>query len=224
MKRWRWMVVFVVSLLLFAGCARVSLDPCLRATPPVAAFRVSPETGELPILVTLDASDSFAKAGNIVEYRGDFGDGTTGNGPVVRHRFDRDPASPEEREFRVTLTVTQESATDRDLCRLTGQTVRSLSYGVSHPLNVARWEIKATYYGSLIEGCVRNESVDLRVPHGQVSARFYREPDHVLVGQEQTEIWDVRPGEERLFMIPTALRAWQFDWIELRTEAFTAQP
>lgn len=224
MKRWRWGVLVLIGAALLSGCARVSPDPCLRVSLPVAAFRVSPESGELPLLVTVDASDSFAREGTIVEYCWEFGDGTTGNGPVVQHRFDRDPTGPEEREFRITLTVTQESATDHGLCRLAAQTVRVLRYGISRPLNVVCWEVKPVYYGSLIEGFVRNESADLRVTHGRVVAFFYRGPDQLLVGQEETEIWDVRPGEERLFMIPTYLRPWQFDWVGLRTEAFTAQP
>ncbi len=87
-----------------------------------------------------------------------------------------------------------------------GNIVEYLCYGFSRPLNVLRWEIRAAYYGSPIEGFVRNERADLRVTHGQVLARFYREPDHVPVGQAPTEIGNVRPGTERLFLIQTALR------------------
>jgi len=221
MKKW-WVVVG--GALLLSGCARVGPDPCSGVAPPVAAFRVSPEGGELPLLVTLDATDSFSSAGSIVEYVWDFGDGTMGNGAVVSHKFEGDPEGPEEQEFRVVLTVTQELITHQGPCRLIGQTVRVLRYGISRPLNVVRWERKSTYYGSLIEGFVRNESVDLRVTHGQVVARFYREPHHVLVGEAHAQIWDLRPGEERFFMIPSYLSPRQYDWVELRTDAFTVQP
>ncbi|GAB4311780.1 MAG: hypothetical protein Kow0097_13360 [Candidatus Bipolaricaulota bacterium] len=219
MRRWWW--TLVGGVLLLSGCLRVVPDPCRGVAPPLATFRVSVEGGELPLLVTLDATDSFPGAGCIVEYLWEFGDGTLGSGAVVHHKFDRDPEGPEEQEFRVVLTVVQELITEQGPCRLTGQAVRVLRYGISRPLNVVGWELKSTYYGSLIEGFVRNESADLRVTHGQVVARFYRGPDHVLVGQADAEIWDVRPGEERFFMIPTYVRPWQYDWIELRTGAFT---
>lgn len=222
MKRSWWLAVG--GALLLSGCARVVPDPCQGVALPVAAFRVSAEGGELPLLVTLDGTDSFPRAGSIIEHLWEFGDGTFGNGPVVRHKFERDPEGPEEQEFRVVLTVVQELITDQGPCRLTGQTVRVLRYGVSHPLNVVRWELKSTYYGSMIEGVVRNESTDLRVTHGQVVARFYRGPDHALVGDADAEAWDVGPREERLFMIPTYLWPWQFDWIELHAKAFTALP
>ncbi|MBC7220386.1 PKD domain-containing protein [Candidatus Bipolaricaulota bacterium] len=220
MRKWCW--ALVGGMLLLSGCVRVAPDPCRGAAPPLATFRVSAEGGELPLLVTLDATDSVPGAGCIVEYLWEFGDGTLGSGAVVHHKFDRDPEGPEEQEFRVVLTVIQELITDQGPCRLTGQAVRILRYGISRPLNVVRWEVKPTYHGSLIEGLVRNESADLRLTHGQVVARFYREPGHVLVGQAQRELWDIRPGEERLFMIATYLWPWEFDWVELRTEAFTA--
>jgi len=223
MKQRLWRLI-LVSGLLISGCTRVAVDPCARVSPPVAAFRVSPESGELPALVTFDASDSLSREGDLISYRWDFGDGRTGEGRVVEHRFDRDPRGPEEEEFRVTLTVTQEAETEYGTCRLVGETVRVLRYGVTRPLDVVQWEAKATYYGTLIEGVVRNVSTDLRVTHGRVIARFHAGPEHALVAVGERELWDIRPGEERLFMIPTYLWPWQFDWVELQTEAFTAQP
>lgn len=224
MRRRRWLALVLIGAALFLGCTRTLPDPCRGVVSPVATFRVSPEGGELPLLVTLDASDSFARVGQIAEYNWEFEDGTTGSGRIVEHRFDRPSAGAEEQEFRVTLTVVQELPTEAGLCRLAAQTVRVLRYGISRPLNVLQWELKSVYYGSLIEGVVRNESADRRVTHAEVYARFYREPGHVLVGQAQRELWDIRPGEERLFMISTYLWPWEFDWVELRTEAFTAQP
>lgn len=215
---------FLACLLGLFGCGRIPVDPCSTVQPPVAMFRVFPESGELPTLVTLDASDSLASAGALVEYLWDFGDGTRASGPVVRHKFADDPTGPEEQAFQVTLTVVQECAMDGVTCRQTDQTARVLRYGRSYPLNVVCWEINPIYYGSLIEGFVRNESEDLRVTHGRVMALFYRGPDHVLVGLGERDLWDIRPGEERFFMVPASLRPGEFDWVELRTQAFTAKP
>lgn len=223
MKQRFWKLILVCGLLI-SGCTRVEVDPCADVSPPVAAFRVSPESGELPTLVTFDASDSLPRDGHLISYSWDFGDGRAGEGRVVEHRFDRDPEGLEEREFRVTLTVTQEAETAYGTCCLVGQTVRVLRYGITRPLNVVQWEAKATYYGTLVEGVVRNESADLRVTHGRVIARFYVGTEHTLVAVGERDLWDIRSGEERLFMIPAYLWPWQFDWVELRTEAFTTQP
>lgn len=224
MRRRQWVALVLGGAAVMSGCTRTPTDPCRGVAPPVATFRVAPEGGELPLLVTLDASDSFAEGGQITEYRWDFGDGTAGIGRVVEHRFDRAPGGAEEQEFRVALTVVQESLTEGGQCWLSARTVRVLRYGISHPLNVLHWDLEHVYNGSLIEGVVRNESADRRVTHAEVHARFYREPGHVLVGQAQRELWDIRPGEERVFMILTYLWPWEYDWVELRTEVFTAQP
>ncbi len=224
MKHRRWLALGAIGAVLFSGCTRTSRDPCHGVVAPVATFRVSPETGELPLLVTFDASDSFPGIGEIVEYRWEFGDGTAGTGRHVKHRFDLSAAGAEEQEFWVTLTVVQALLTEAGPCCLSAQAIRVLRYGISRPLNVVRWDLRLTYSGSLIEGIVRNLSADRRVTHAEVHARFYREPGHVVVGQAQRELWDIRPGEERLFMIATHLWPGEFDWVELRTEAFTAEP
>lgn len=214
-------LLVAVGALALPSCRAVPPD----CQPPVAAFRASPEGGELPILVVLDASDSHARTGTIVSYEWDFGDGTSATGRTARHRFNEVETGPEQQSFRVTLTVTQMASPGDISCAPVdsqASTERSLTYGISYPLNVTRWEIKDIYYGTMIEGHVTVSVADVRVTHGQVLARFYRGPDHELVGEAaEAEVWNLRPGEERLFMITTTLRRWQFDWVELRTMAFT---
>jgi len=67
---------------------------------PVAQFEHSPDRSKANEFVTLDASSSFDPNGEIVHYSWDFGDGTSGDGAVIRHQY----ASPGE--YPATLTVT----------------------------------------------------------------------------------------------------------------------
>ena len=66
---------------------------------PVAKFRVSKNSGFLPLEVLFDASQSHDPDGNIVKYQWDFGDGASEEGVKVSHTFNDQGA------FTVTLTV-----------------------------------------------------------------------------------------------------------------------
>ena len=67
---------------------------------PTANFTFSPQTGNAPLDVTFDASASNDPDGNITNYRWNFGDGLTGTGQTVAHRFQN------QGEYTVVLTVT----------------------------------------------------------------------------------------------------------------------
>jgi len=58
--------------------------------PPVANFTLSPQSGEVPLHVTFDASLSFDSDGQIVRYSWDFGDGTSALGKIVSHTYVQD--------------------------------------------------------------------------------------------------------------------------------------
>jgi len=67
---------------------------------PTARFTFSPQTGNAPLTVTFDGSESGDADGSITHYRWNFGDGTTGTGQTAVHTFQN------EGEYTVTLTVT----------------------------------------------------------------------------------------------------------------------
>jgi PKD repeat protein len=68
--------------------------------PPVASFQATPETGGAPLTVTFNGSGSNDSNGPIASWSWDFGDGATGDGPIVTHRYEQ-PGT-----YAVTLTVT----------------------------------------------------------------------------------------------------------------------
>lgn len=78
---------------------------------PHAEFLFSPFGGPRDFPVTFDASRSHDPDGSIVEYRWDFGDGTTDQGLLVKHIF------PFVLEYMVTLTVVDEDGTENNAVR-----------------------------------------------------------------------------------------------------------
>ena len=81
--------------------------------PPNAWFSATPDTGQLPLEVSFDASASTDPDGVIVDYDWDFGDGATGTGVSPNHVF------PNKGVFDVALIVTDDDGhtdqTSRDI-------------------------------------------------------------------------------------------------------------
>ena len=67
---------------------------------PVAQIAYSPDRSKPNDVVTFDASTSFDPNGEIVNYSWDFGDGTSGDGAVIEHKY------TSAGEYSTTLTVT----------------------------------------------------------------------------------------------------------------------
>jgi len=98
MKCWTSLGWAVMLLVLLGGCA-------LFNQPPVASMIASSLSGNSPLTVTIDASDSYDPDGSIMKYEWDFGDGTEGTGATPTHTF----TSTTARTFTVILTVTDNS-------------------------------------------------------------------------------------------------------------------
>jgi PKD repeat protein len=56
-------------------------------TPPVAVISATPTSGGSPLEVYFDGSESYDPDGNIVSYKWDFGDGTSGSGKSPIHTY-----------------------------------------------------------------------------------------------------------------------------------------
>ncbi len=94
--------------LILTGCALITGN-----RPPLAIIEAGPLRGPAPLNVNFDGSLSSDPDGRIVEFRWSFGDGTSGQGPLVSHTYQRDGV------YLVTLTVYDESgAKDEDKVRV----------------------------------------------------------------------------------------------------------
>lgn len=82
------LVLFLVFLVVFPGCGGIT-TPGISQDTLSAVITANPASGEAPLEVTFDASESSAAQGNeIVSYEWDFGDGKTGEGQIIQHGFD----------------------------------------------------------------------------------------------------------------------------------------
>lgn len=69
---------------------------------PIASIVATPSSGEVPLEVIFDGSDSYDKDGSIISYKWDFGDGTTSTRIRTRHIY------TSAGEYTVTLSVTDD--------------------------------------------------------------------------------------------------------------------
>ncbi|MBU4349414.1 PKD domain-containing protein, partial [bacterium] len=82
------LILILVFLIIFPGCGGIT-TPGISQDTLNAVITISSTSGEAPLEVTFDASESSAAQWNeIVSYEWDFGDGKTGEGETVQHGFD----------------------------------------------------------------------------------------------------------------------------------------
>jgi len=102
MEKARTLAMLVFTLLALQ-MATIGRSAVYGASSPVASFTCSSSTPSVDEAVTFDASGSYDPDGFIVDYQWDFGDGATGEGVIVSHKFSEPKVLP------VTLTVRDNS-------------------------------------------------------------------------------------------------------------------
>jgi|Deesub1362A_J573_1020465.scaffolds.fasta_scaffold00385_8 PKD repeat protein len=76
----------------------------VEGTPPIAIIQ-APTEAPCWETVTFDATEAYDPDGIIMEYYWDFGDGTSGEGPIVHHQFPWINCDEPPRTYIVTLRV-----------------------------------------------------------------------------------------------------------------------
>ena len=105
-NRTAFVLILAGSLaLLLAGCS-------LFNDPPVPALVRSPSSGDAPLSVFFDASDSIDPDGIIVSYAWTFGDGSGGTGPTATHTYTVPGL------YETTVTVTDDHGVRSVLSRM----------------------------------------------------------------------------------------------------------
>ena len=75
-------------------------EPPVVNQVPIASFIANPNSGEVPLEVSFNASNSSDNDGSIISYTWDFKDGNVGSGKIVNHTFSS------AGNYNVKLTVT----------------------------------------------------------------------------------------------------------------------
>ena len=75
-----YVLLLLTVLLMLGGC-------WLLNEAPVAVISANPTSGEAPLEVTFDASESYDPDGDEISYEWMFSDGGRGAGPVIQHVF-----------------------------------------------------------------------------------------------------------------------------------------
>jgi len=91
---------FATAGLLLAACGGGGGGHSHANLKPVASFTVTPDSGLLPLAVSVDANASHDTDGSIASFRWDFGDGATATGATVQHTY------VNSARFEIRLTVT----------------------------------------------------------------------------------------------------------------------
>lgn len=172
------------ALLLLFGCAPIN-------QPPVPVVSLEPRRGEVPLFISADASASYDPDGIVSQVRWDFGDGTSGEGLSVSHRYD------EEGEFLITVTAIDNQGASTSV-------KIPISAGVSYPLDVLEWHAEPEYFGQKVSGRVKNIG-EYRINEGRVAVRFY-DSDWNFIRERSQVLGDLAPGAEQTFTITTDLR------------------
>jgi len=99
------LIFLLILTAIFPGCGGIT-TPGIPQDSLNAVITANPTSGEAPLEVTLDASESsVAQRNEIVSYEWDFGDGKTGEGQIIQHGF----VSPGN--YTVILTISDNKGT-----------------------------------------------------------------------------------------------------------------
>ena len=137
-SKYLFLISFLLLALFLAGCGGV-IPPTNQL--PTASFTANPTSGEAPLEVSFDASNSTDTDGTIASYAWDFKDGNTGNGETINHTFSSSGS------YNVKLNVTDnEGATASATKTITvTETTNQAPIIISTPITTAMIGLLYTY-------------------------------------------------------------------------------
>lgn len=179
------------------------------SNPPTASFTASPTSGEAPLEVSFDASDSSDPNGTIDSYSWDFDDGSTGSGVNVNHTFDSSGT------YYVELTVT-----DNDGVSDSASKIISISSSNDQKLEILNWQLEEDSLGyAEIVGEVKNVSGE-EIDSATIAAKFFDASDKRL-SIIYTPISDLASGVTTDFEIMTATECSKVDHVDVYVDSVT---
>ncbi len=103
-------ILLTVALVGIFGCTSTET----ANVPPTADFSLSPSTGNAPLTVSFDATNSSDPDGDITNFSWDFGDGATGTGKTIAHKYEK-PGT-----YNTELVVTDNVSATSSITRTVG--------------------------------------------------------------------------------------------------------
>lgn len=101
-----------ILVLILVGGLFIFLNGCGKSNKkPVPKFSLSPNQGQAPLEVSLDASASKDKDGEITTHKWTFGDGSSGEGKTITHTY------KDAGKYEVTLTITDNKNGEKSLIK-----------------------------------------------------------------------------------------------------------
>ena len=137
-SKYLFVISFLLLVLFLVGC-----DGLIPPTnqPPTASFTANPMSGEVPLEVSFDASNSTDTDGTIASYTWDFKDGNTGNGETINHTFSSSGS------YNVELTITDNEGTTASATEIitVTETTNQAPIIISTPITTATIGLLYTY-------------------------------------------------------------------------------
>ena len=196
------LVTLIISLALFiSGCGPSNQKPS-------AIFTANPTSGEAPLAVSLDATNSYDPDGNIVSYSWDLGDGETASGEKPDHVYSSSG------NFIVELTVTDNGGAQDS----TTKTISVSSSDGEKRVEILDWQRTEDDDGDiLITGTAKNIS-NKTLAAAVVEGKLFNADDE-RVGTAMDAITFLGPGEEWDFEADSITSNDEVYYVEMVTDS-----
>jgi len=179
---------------------------------PSASFTANLTSGEAPLAVSFDGTNSSDPDGNIINYSWNFGDGTSDSGEKPDHVYSSSG------DFTVELTVTDSGGAQDSMTK----TISVSSSDGEKRVEILDWQLTQDDDGDvLITGTAKNISNET-LAAAIVEGKLFNASDE-RIGTAMDAITFLDPGEEWAFEADSLTNYDEVDHVEMVTDSSVYQ-